>query len=189
MATVGADQIASHEPKKKWTRRSSPDRSQRVRRTVQWLFIALNAWIGLQFFLWVRYFERGGNALYVARPPGVDGWLPIAGLMNSKYFFLTGRVPTIHPAAMYLFLGFVLMSVLLKKAFCSWLCPVGTFSETCGRWDAGFWDATFGCRNGRTCLCADSSTCCSDFSPGSSGACRLKSWTDSCRRPTGSLRM
>src|ERR1700758_5391428 len=129
MASPVAHTIPSHEPKKKWTRRSSPDRSQRVRRTVQWLFIALNAWIGLEFFLWVRYFEHGGSGLYVARPAGVEGWLPIAGLMNSKYFFLTGRVPAIHPAAMYLFLGFVLMSVLLKKAFCSWLCPVGTFSE------------------------------------------------------------
>ncbi len=49
MASAVADKIPAHEPKKKWTRRSSPDRSQRVRRTVQWLFIALNAWIGLQF--------------------------------------------------------------------------------------------------------------------------------------------
>jgi len=38
-------------------------------------------------------------------------------------------MPIIHPAAMYLFLGFLLMSILLKKAFCSWLCPVGTLSE------------------------------------------------------------
>ncbi len=129
MASPAANTIPSHEPKKKWARRFSPDRSQRVRRTVQWLFIALNAWIGFQFFVWVRYFERGGNGLYVARPAGVEGWLPIAGLMNSKYFLLTGRVPAIHPAAMYLFLGFLLMSVLLKKAFCSWLCPVGTLSE------------------------------------------------------------
>ena len=121
--------------KKKLIRRSTPDRSQRIRRTVQWLFVALNLWIGLQFFLWVRYFERGGNALYVTRPAGVEGWLPIAGLMNSKYFLLTGRVPTVHPAAMYLFLGFLLMSVLLKKAFCSWLCPVGTLSENL--WKAG----------------------------------------------------
>jgi len=49
--------------------------------------------------------------------------------MNTKYLLVTGRVPTIHPAAMYLFIGFMLMSILLKKAFCSWLCPVGTFSE------------------------------------------------------------
>ena len=30
---------------------------------------------------------------------------------------------------MFLFCGFVLMSLLLKKSFCSWLCPVGTVSE------------------------------------------------------------
>lgn len=111
-------------------RRSTPDRSQRIRHTVQWLFVGLNACIGLQFFLWVRYFEHDGNTLYVDRPAGVEGWLPIAGLMNSKYLLLTGRVPAIHPAAMYLFLGFLLMSLLLKKAFCSWLCPVGTLSES-----------------------------------------------------------
>src|SRR5258708_4170778 len=49
--------------------------------------------------------------------------------MNLKYFFSTGKVPPVHPAAMYLFGAFLLMSLLLKKAFCSWLCPVGTFSE------------------------------------------------------------
>jgi polyferredoxin len=30
---------------------------------------------------------------------------------------------------MFLFAAFVAMSVLLKKAFCSWLCPVGTLAE------------------------------------------------------------
>jgi len=30
---------------------------------------------------------------------------------------------------MFLFLSFLLMSLLAKKAFCSWLCPVGTLSE------------------------------------------------------------
>jgi polyferredoxin len=115
--------------KKILIRRLEPDRSERLRHIVQWAFMALNAVIGLEFFLWVRYFERGGQGLYVPRPAGVEGWLPIAGLMNAKYLILTGRVPAIHPAAMYLFLGFLLMSLLLKKAFCSWLCPVGTVSE------------------------------------------------------------
>lgn len=45
--------------------------------------------------------------------------------MNLKYLLSTGRVPAVHPAAMYLFGAFLLMSLLLKKAFCSWLCPVG----------------------------------------------------------------
>ncbi|MDE3163569.1 MAG: 4Fe-4S binding protein [Acidobacteriota bacterium] len=118
---------ASH--KKPLIRRILPDRSQRIRRIVQLVFLALNAWLGLQFYLWVRYFEHGGESIYVPRPAGVEGWLPIAGLMNSKYLFLTGHVPVIHPAAMFLFLAFVIMSLLLKRAFCAWLCPVGTFSE------------------------------------------------------------
>jgi len=121
--------VAPEEPKKTLIRRFLPDRSQRIRHSIQWAFVALNGWIGLQFFLWVRYFERGGEGVYVSRPAGIEGWLPIAGLMNAKYLLVTGHVPAIHPAAMYLFIGFLLMSILLKKAFCSWLCPVGTVSE------------------------------------------------------------
>ncbi len=120
---------STEKARKPLVRKFTPDRSQRIRHTVQWLFVALNIWIGLQFFLWVRYFEQGGHGLQVARPAGVEGWLPIAGLMNVKYLLVTGHVPPIHPAAMYLFLGFLLISVVVKKAFCSWLCPVGTVSE------------------------------------------------------------
>jgi len=115
--------------KKPLIRRVSPDRSQRARHVVQGLFLLLNGWLGLQFYLWARYFERGGSGLFVSRPAGIEGWLPIAGLMNTKYLLVTGHVPSIHPAAMFLFISFMLMSLLLKKAFCSWLCPVGTFSE------------------------------------------------------------
>ena len=115
--------------KKSLNRRSAPDRSQRTRRIVQWLFMALNGWLGVQFLLWVRYCERGGEGFSAPRPAGVEGWLPIAGLMNTKYLLLTGRMPAIHPAAAVLFIAFMLMSLLLKKAFCSWLCPVGTLSE------------------------------------------------------------
>jgi len=123
------DRNSLHEKGKKLNRRFVTDRSQRIRHCTRGLFLGLNGWIGIQFFLWVRYFERRGSTLYVPRPAGVEGWLPIAGLMNSKYFLLTGCVPVIHPAAMVLFMAFLLMSLLLKKAFCAWLCPVGTFSE------------------------------------------------------------
>jgi len=120
---------AVHPEKKNLVRRLAPDRSQRIRQIVQFSFAVLNLWLGLQFFLWVRYFERGGTGLYVSRPAGAEGWLPIAGLMNFKYLLATGSVPAIHPAAMFLFMAFVAMSLLAKKAFCSWLCPIGTFSE------------------------------------------------------------
>jgi polyferredoxin len=115
--------------KKPFIRRFGRDASQRIRHIAQGLFLLLNGWLGIQFYLWARFYERGGAGLSMPRPAGVEGWLPIAGLMNTKYLLVTGRVPEIHPAAMYLFIGFMLMSILLKKAFCSWLCPVGTFSE------------------------------------------------------------
>lgn len=119
--------------KKPFVRRTAPDRSQRVRFAVQILFAALNVWLGLQFYLWVRFYERGGAGLDVARPTGVEGWLPIAGLMNLKILLLTGHVPAIHPAAMFLLIAFLLMSAVAKKSFCSWLCPVGTVSEMLGK--------------------------------------------------------
>ena len=100
-----------------------------VRRGVQAAFLALNAWIGVQFYLWVGYFESGGATVYVPRPPGVEGWLPIASLMNLKYFLLTYSVPDVHPAGMFLLIAFVGMSVVFRKAFCSWMCPIGTLSE------------------------------------------------------------
>lgn len=117
------------ERKKTFVKRVRPDISQTVRRTVQGIFLVLNGWLGLQFYLWVRWLEQGGQGVGVAHPTGVEGWLPIAGLMNSKYSLLTGQMPAIHPAAMVLFLAFVGMSLLLKKSFCGWLCPVGTVSE------------------------------------------------------------
>ena len=128
-----ATQIAQIAPaptgKKKLVRRTAPENSQRVRHTVQLAFVALNAWLGIQFYLWARFFERGGIGFRVSRPAGAEGWLPIAGLMNFKVFVATGRVPIVHPAAMFLFMAFVGMSLVAKKSFCSWLCPVGTFSE------------------------------------------------------------
>src|SRR3569833_1308791 len=126
MATQPASPV-QFPSKKPFIRRFGRDTSQRTRHIVQALFLLLNGWLGIQFYLWARYYERGGAGLSVPRPAGVEGWLPIAGLMNTKYLLVTGRVPAIHPAAMYLFIGFMLLSLLLKKAFCCWFCSVGFF--------------------------------------------------------------
>jgi polyferredoxin len=110
-------------------RRSEPDYSQRLRLAVQGFFFALNAWIGVQFYLWVRWVESGGRTLQVSRPAGVEGWLPIEGLMQTKYFLATGRVPPVHAAGFFLFEAFLLIAFLFRNSFCSWICPVGTVSE------------------------------------------------------------
>jgi polyferredoxin len=129
MGSQAATLAPPQKPKKKLIRRIALDNSQRLRHIVQLAFVLLNGWLGIQFYLWARYFERGGTGLAVPRPAGAEGWLPIAGLMNFKVFVSTGRVPEIHPAAMFLFIAFLAISLIAKKAFCSWICPVGTLSE------------------------------------------------------------
>jgi len=119
----------SRPAKKKLIRRADLDYSQALRRAYQFAFLLVNVWVGGQFYLWVRHYETAGLSPYVSRPAGVEGWLPIAGMMNLKYFLVTGRVPELHPAAMFLLITFLAIAFLFRKAFCSWLCPVGTLSE------------------------------------------------------------
>jgi polyferredoxin len=110
-------------------KRAPKEHSQELRRAMQIAFLALNGWIGIQFHLFVRYYETGGRSLAAARPPGVEGWLPIAALMNLKVLIMTGRIPSLHPAGMFLIIVFLAASWIFRKSFCGWLCPVGTVSE------------------------------------------------------------
>ncbi len=121
--------------KKLLIRRFVSKGTRRLRLVFQVSFLLLNVFLGVQFYLFVTQFERAGAAYSISRPPGVEGWLPIAGMMNLKAFVLTGHIPAIHPATLFLLVAFLTMSLLLRKAFCSWLCPVGTVSEWL--WKAG----------------------------------------------------
>ena len=141
MATLAA--APAVRARKKLLKRSGPDRSQALRRSFQLAFLALNVWIGSGFYLFVRYYETGGRSPAASRPPGVEGWLPIASLMNLKVLFLTGAVPALHPAGMFLLISFLAMSWLFRKSFCSWLCPVGTISEYLWRLGQGTFGRVF----------------------------------------------
>ncbi|WP_230085736.1 4Fe-4S binding protein [Providencia alcalifaciens] len=103
------------------------------RKAVQITLLAINIYIGITFYYWGRYYETGGMTFYLPRPGGIEGWLPIAGLMNLKYTIEMGGLPPIHAASMFLLASFIIISLLLKKAFCSWMCPIGTISEYTGK--------------------------------------------------------
>jgi polyferredoxin len=120
---------ASRPIPKKLVRRNDREYSQPLRLSVQFAFLALNLWIGTQFYLWVSWAESAGQARMVGRPAGVEGWLPIQGLMQFKYAIATGQLPRLHPAGFFLLLAFAMISFLFRKSFCGWLCPVGTVSE------------------------------------------------------------
>ena len=126
MAAIAAPPVKI---RKKLVKRAAKDRSQALRRGFQLAFLALNVWIGIEFYLFVRYYETGGRSVYGSRPPGVEGWLPIASLMNLKVLLLSGSLPALHPAGMFLLIAFLAASWVFRKSFCGWLCPVGTVSE------------------------------------------------------------
>jgi polyferredoxin len=104
--------------------------SQFLRSTVQLAFVLLCIWIGIEFHLFMQWGMSGGATSFASRPPGAEGFLPISALMSLKYWLDTGIVNQIHPAGLFIFLAIVALSLLLKKAFCSWLCPIGTLSES-----------------------------------------------------------
>lgn len=107
----------------------------RWRLLIQWAFLGWCIFLGVQFALFVAYFESAGQGPYYPRPPGVEGFLPIGALVSFKAFVTSGYFDPVHPAALVLFLTFLAMALLTRKSFCSWLCPVGTLEEGC--WKLG----------------------------------------------------
>ena len=108
------------------------DDSQALRSTVQFAFILLTLWIGVEFYLFIHWGMSGGETAFVPRPPGAEGFLPISALISLKYWFQTGIINAIHPAALFILIAVLAVSLAAKKAFCSWLCPIGTLSESLG---------------------------------------------------------
>jgi len=100
-----------------------------IRTVVQWCFMLWVAGIGIRFGMFVNSVESGATSPLISRPPGVEGFLPIGALTSLKHWLVSGEIHPVHPAALVIFLTILLMSLLAKKSFCSWLCPVGTLSE------------------------------------------------------------
>jgi polyferredoxin len=102
---------------------------QRVRLAVQWGFLLFSLYLGVTFYRFVLHFRSGGATAFVARPDGVEAFLPISALLSLKGWLASGSINSVHPAALVVFLAALLVSLLLKRAFCSWICPVSTVTE------------------------------------------------------------
>jgi polyferredoxin len=109
---------------------------QPLRILIQFCFLSFMVWLGLRLYLFVQYFRSGGATAPVARPDGVEGFLPISGLLGLAGWLKGLGINPIHPAAVVIFLTAVAVSLLLRRSFCSWICPVATISECA--WKAGF---------------------------------------------------
>jgi len=110
---------------------SQPD-IQLYRKLVQYLFFATVVLIGIKFTMFVNQLENG-MVPTVTRPPGIEAFLPISSLISLKYWLVTGIFNQIHPSGLIIFLMALVTAVLLKRGFCSWVCPFGLLTEHLNR--------------------------------------------------------
>ncbi|MFC1561377.1 4Fe-4S binding protein [candidate division KSB1 bacterium] len=96
---------------------------------VQVFFVGLSVWICWEFVLFTRALRSDAAVSLSQRPPGVEGFLPISSLMELWLFLKSGIAPHIHPAGVVIISFAIGTALLLRRGFCSWLCPVGTISE------------------------------------------------------------
>jgi polyferredoxin len=104
---------------------------RRLRAAVQWSVFAITVWGGFDLYRFMRHIEQGRVPPF-PKPLSPEGFLPIGSLMSFKLWATTGIIDTVHPAGLVFFTSALALSLLLKKSFCGWICPVGTLSESLG---------------------------------------------------------
>lgn len=107
---------------------------RKIRYAIQWAIFFIVLYSGFKFYLFVSALEKGLTPT-LSRPPSIEGFMPIGALMALKLWLTEGIFDPIHPAALVIFIGAIILALFLKKSFCSWICPVGTLSE--GIWRLG----------------------------------------------------
>jgi polyferredoxin len=93
------------------------------------LYLCVRLWL---FALWAS----GRSAAHLTRPEAVAGLIPVGAYTSMFAWLKTGIFDTVVPAGVVIVLGAILLSVLLKRGFCGWICPVGSVFEgaaACGR--------------------------------------------------------
>ncbi len=117
---------------KKKYRKNRQKPIQTIRFWIQVAFVLLCLWIGVEFYYFVNYLETAGLEGSAYRPPGVEGFLPISSLMSLYLFLISGDIHPAHPAGLFILLAAIIISFVIGKSFCSWLCPFGWLSELLG---------------------------------------------------------
>jgi polyferredoxin len=99
-----------------------------VRWAVQGLYLGFLVVVGIEFW---RFHQQaiGPGPVTASRPPSVESFLPISALVGLKRFVLTGYWDPVHPAGLVILLAAIAGALLARKAFCGWICPVGTISS------------------------------------------------------------
>ena len=105
---------------------------QWYRKIVQYLFLATVVLIGIKFSIFVNQLASGMSPT-ITRPPGIEAFLPISSLISLKYWVVSGIFNPMHPSGLIILLMAMATGLLLKRGFCSWICPFGLLTEYLNR--------------------------------------------------------
>jgi len=117
----------------------------RIRKIIQTIFFIYTIVAGIWFYVYINELKNGNYN--ILKPSSVEGFLPISALLGLKRFLLTGIYDPVHPAGLTILIAAIVMSIIVKKSFCSHICPVGFLSELISnagfklkinRWISGF---------------------------------------------------
>jgi polyferredoxin len=78
----------------------------------------------LAFARWAR-----GEGAFVARPEAVAGLLPVGHFTSFFAWLRGGGWDALLPSGLVIILAAIALSILLKRGFCGWICPLGTVWE------------------------------------------------------------
>ncbi|MEN8200799.1 MAG: 4Fe-4S binding protein, partial [Thermodesulfobacteriota bacterium] len=106
---------------------------RRLRTLCQSLFALFCLYTGFRFYSFYLWALEPTANPFVPRPPAVEAFLPLGALVSLKRLLLGAEFDTIHPAGLTIFIAALLISLLLRKGFCGWICPIGFASHLAER--------------------------------------------------------
>ena len=78
----------------------------------------------MRFFAWTE-----GAGPYVGRPEAPAGLLPVGHFTSFFGMVRGGGWDTLLPAGLVIIIAALAVSLLFKRGFCGWICPLGTLWE------------------------------------------------------------
>jgi polyferredoxin len=98
---------------------------------VRTAFLAFFVFASIQLMLFFKWAKGLGS--FAHRPEAVAGLLPVGHFTSFFAWVRGGGWDVLLPAGLVIILGAITLSLLFKRGFCGWICPVGTV------WEWGNW--------------------------------------------------
>lgn len=91
-------------------------------------FLIFFAAMMVQLWMFAKW-AAGLSSHQVPRPTSVVGIIPIGAFLSFITWLKTGSWDRVLPAGVVIVISALTLSLVLKRGFCGWICPVGAFFQ------------------------------------------------------------